>query len=94
MPENVRNQSQSRSRRYECGSYNLGVDITRRVRSWGFGFMFVAIGHESRNHLLNIRLGRYVLQLWGHRRRCIDDIRAIFRQASIPQSRHKVGFWD
>ncbi|KKN29045.1 hypothetical protein LCGC14_0848010 [marine sediment metagenome] len=94
MPENVRNQSQSRHRTYSVGLYNLGIDVNRQIRSWGFGIMFVAIGHKSRNHLLNIRLGRYVLQLWGHRRGFIDDIQVIRSQASIPQSRHKVGFWD
>ncbi len=94
MPENVRNESQSRSRRYECGSYNLGVDITRRIMSWGFGFMFAAIGHDSRNHLLNLRLGCYVLQLWWHKRGFIDDIQAIRSPAHVSPSRHKVGFWD
>ncbi len=94
MPENVRNQSQSRHRTYSVGLYNLGIDVNRQIRSWGFGIMFVAIGHESRNHLLNIRLGRYVLQLWGHRRGFIDDIPARHRPPRVSPNRHKVGFWD
>ena len=94
MPENVRNESQSRARRYSVGSYNIGIVITRRIMSWSLGIMFAAIGHDSKNRLLNLRLGRYGLQLWWHKRGFLDDIRVPRDRTPFYRRPHKVGFWD